>query len=304
MAAGTLGLRMPITSLLRPRRPVSATDLGVASDRDLVDNFAQNGDQGAFAALVARHGPRVFSVCTRVLKDRHAAEDAFQATFLVLAQKAATLGRPDAVGSWLYGVALRTALSARTDLPPPVRQADPEQESSDPSAQLAQEELRLILDEELWRLAESERALLVMVYLEGKTHEEAADAMGYPRGSVAWRLTKARESLRSRLARRGVSFSIGVVLLLGSLGNAQAVSPEMVSRTAAALPPPRRATLPKNRKPVRYALAALLLAFLLTMALGVFGQDRHTSASPREQTDEDAAAGEHQCRRKHLTPIP
>jgi RNA polymerase sigma factor (sigma-70 family) len=294
---------MPIMSLLGTRRPPSTTELAVASDRDLVDWFARNGDQGAFAALVSRHGPRVFSVCTRVLRDRHAAEDAFQTTFLVLAQKAGTLGRPDAVGSWLYGVALRTALSARSDLPPPVRPPDPELEMSDPSAQLAQEELRLVLDEELCRLAESERALLVMVYLEGKTHEEVADAMGYPRGSVSWRLTKARELLRSRLARRGIGLSIGALLLLASLGNAQAVSPDLVRRTTGALPPPRPVP-PPSRKPVAYAALALLLIALATMALGAFGPDRQTSASPQEVTDQDAPAACHHGRRGVAPPVP
>jgi len=276
---------MPITSLLRPRRPAPATDLAVASDRDLLDQFAQNGDQAAFAALVARHGPRVFSVCTRVLKDRHAAEDAFQTTFLVLAQKAATLSRPDAVGSWLYGVALRTALSARSDLPPPVRPPDPERPMSDPSAQLAQEELRLVLDEELCRLADAERELIVMVYLEGKTHEEAADAMGYPRGSVSWRLTKARELLRSRLARRGIGLSIGALLLLASLGNAQAVPPDLATRTASL--PPRRPVYSSPWKSFCFAVIAVVLALLVTSALGGFGSDRQTSASPQEPDDLD-----------------
>lgn len=296
MAAWLLGLRMPLTSLLSPRRPLPATDFSVASDRDLVDRFARDGDQGAFAALVSRHGPRVFSVCTRVLKDRHAAEDAFQTTFLVLAQKAATLGRPDAVGSWLYGVALRTALSARTDLPPPIRPPDPELSHSDPSAQVAQEELRLVLDEELCRLAEPERALLVMVYLDGKTHEEAADAMGYPRGSLSWRLTKARESLRSRLARRGIGLSIGALLLLASLGNAQAVSPDLMSRTTAALPPSRRPVHPTPWKSVCYAVIALLLVMLITTVLGGFGPDRQTSASPQEVDDSDAPIAGLNCR--------
>jgi RNA polymerase sigma factor (sigma-70 family) len=289
---------MPLTSLLSPRRSPPATDFAVASDRDLLNSFAEKGDQGAFAALVSRHGPRVFSVCTRVLKDRHAAEDAFQSTFLVLAQKAGTLGRPDAVGSWLYGVALRTALSARTDLPPPVRPPDPELQLADPSAQVAQEELRLVLDEELCRLAESERALLVLVYLEGKTHEEAADAMGYPRGSLSWRLTKARESLRSRLARRGIGLSIGALLLLASLGNAQAVPPDLAGRTTASVAPPRRAPRTQPWKPVGYAVLAVLLAALVATAIDAVGWERQSSASPSsaEEADPPIAGAGLDCR--------
>lgn len=290
MVARTLGSRMPLPSLLSSRRPTPTTDFSVASDRDLLDRFTRHGDQTAFAALVTRHGPRVFSVCTRVLKDRHAAEDAFQTTFLVLAQKAATLGRPDAVGGWLYGVALRTALSARTDLPPPLRPPDPEQPIADPSAQLAQEELRLVLDEELCRLAEAERELLVLVYLEGKTHEEAADAMGYPRGSVSWRLTKARELLRSRLARRGIGLSIGALLLLASLGNAQAVPPDLVARTAAT--PTRRPVYSSPWKPFCLAVIAMVLALFVTSALGGFGSNRQTSASPQEPSDHDPPSPE------------
>src|SRR5690242_12137839 len=143
---------MPLGSILhgRARRvlPGSASDPDLAPDRDLLDRFTRSKDQQAFAALVRRHGPPVLGVCRRVLRDPHAAEDAFQATFLILARKASAIARPEALASWLYGVAVRVACKARagasTPLPGPL--ADPPVEAPDPAAGLASEELRLILD--------------------------------------------------------------------------------------------------------------------------------------------------------------
>ena len=231
---------MPLGSILRGRtrrdRPVPAAEPDHAPDRDLLDRFARHGDQQAFAVLVRRHGPPVLGVCRRVLRDPHAAEDAFQATFLVLARKAHAIAQPEALGSWLYGVAIRVACKARAGAarPTPGPLPDPAADAPDPSAGVAREELRLILDEELCRMPDRDRTLIVLVYLEGRTHDEAARAIGCPLGSMAWRLARAREDLRRRLARRGVGLAVGALLLLASVGRAQAVSESLVGRVARA----------------------------------------------------------------------
>src|SRR5262245_34849622 len=147
------------------------------SDRRLLERFLVQREEAAFAALVRRHGPMVLGVCERVLRDRCDAEDAFQVTFLVLARKAASLGRPEQVSNWLYGVAYRTALKARTRRAR--RQAReepwPEPAPPEPVAEMVWNELRPLLDEELRRLPAKYRAPLVLCYLEGKTKRQAAE---------------------------------------------------------------------------------------------------------------------------------
>ncbi len=179
-------------------------------DRELLEWFVQRKAEAAFAALVRRHGPMVLSVCRRVLRNSHDADDAFQATFLVLAEKAHRLSRPELLANWLYGVAYRTALHARQRS---ARRDEREREaakmivrSSDPESDA--QELRAILDEELHRLPEIYRAPLVLCYLEGKTNEEAARLLGWPSGSMSHRLARGRDLLRERLEARLVGLSI------------------------------------------------------------------------------------------------
>jgi RNA polymerase sigma factor (sigma-70 family) len=188
---------------------------GATTDAQLLDRFVGHGDEQAFTALVERHGPLVFSVCRRVLSDAHLAEDAFQATFLVLARKAAGVHRPNALANWLYGVAYKTAARLRTDVARRrklERQAKP-MPQTDPLADATWRELRPVLDEELNRLPEKYRAPLILCYLEGKTHEEAAQHLHWPMGTVGGRLARARDVLRQRLERRGLALSAGAVAL-------------------------------------------------------------------------------------------
>src|SRR5262249_9888261 len=162
----------------------------------------------AFEALVRRHGSMVLQVCRRVLRDNHAAEDAFQATFIVLAQKAATIGRSDLLGGWLHGVALRIALRARSQANrrrarehrvDDIRGATGRIDSasgSDPN----HGDLRVVIDEELSRLPEKYREPLILCYMEGRSNAEAACRLGWPSGTVKGRLSRARDLLRTRLA--------------------------------------------------------------------------------------------------------
>jgi RNA polymerase sigma factor (sigma-70 family) len=306
---------MPLSTILRRgrsrREPLApAADLDIAPDRDLLDRFAHRGDQQAFAALVRRHGPPVLGVCRRVLRDPHAAEDAFQSTFMVLACKAHAISRPEALGSWLYGVAVRVACKARAGVshPTPAPLLDPAAHTADPSAGLASQELRLILDEELGRMPRQDRDLIVLVYLEGKTHDEAARAVGCPLGSVAWRLTRARESLRRRLARRGVTLSVGALLLLASVGRAQAVSGTLVGRAAAAAAakePVLHGTAPVFGRRIPLGcllpLGLLLVAGLITGGWAAVDHGRKTS-KPAATAPAAASADTAACGRDAVEP--
>jgi RNA polymerase sigma-70 factor (ECF subfamily) len=190
---------------------------GGDDDRELLRRFVAAGEEAAFAGLVRRHGPMVLGVCRRVLDDLHDAEDAFQATFLVLAQKAGSVRKQDSLASWLYGVAFRVARKARAAAAlrrrveeRPVEHVSP----PDPATEAAWRELRPVIDEELSRLPEKYRAPLVLCYLEGKTNDEAARLLGWTKGTVSGRLARARDLLRPRLARRGLALPAGVLAAL------------------------------------------------------------------------------------------
>jgi RNA polymerase sigma factor (sigma-70 family) len=179
------------------------------SDAGLLERFAVHRDEAAFAALVERFGPMVLGVCRRVTGDAHAAEDAFQATFLVLARKAPSLVRQELVGNWLWGVAYRTARRARADA---ARWRSRRREvhadmAADPTDEVMWRDLRPVLDQEIYRLPAKYRRPFVLCYLEGKTNEQAARKLGCPAGTVFTRLARAREILRSRLTRRAVTLS-------------------------------------------------------------------------------------------------
>jgi RNA polymerase sigma factor (sigma-70 family) len=178
------------------------------TDRQLLARFAAQRDQGAFSALVRRHGPLVLGVCRRVLRDVHAAEDAFQATFLLLARKAGSLASPERLSSWLHGVACRVATRARSQ---ESRRRHRERNAPIPGPTVPDDaidwrDLRAMLDEEVNRLPARQREAVVLCYLEGQTNAQAALSLGCPRGSVATLLARARHRLRQRLAGRGLAF--------------------------------------------------------------------------------------------------
>jgi RNA polymerase sigma factor (sigma-70 family) len=204
------------------------------SDADLLDRFARMHDQEAFAALVQRHGPMVLAVCRRLLPDRHEAEDAFQATFLVLVRRSAGMRQPRLLAGWLHGVALRVALrlrrvgARRTSLPEnfPV-----EAQVVDPLERLAWQEIRAILDEEIEQLPSKYRLPVVLCYLQGQTYTEAARSLGCPAGTVSVRLARARQKLRDRFVRRGLALSAS--LSFGLLAQ-EAVASSVPARLATA----------------------------------------------------------------------
>jgi RNA polymerase sigma factor (sigma-70 family) len=207
------------------------------SDGQLLERFLDQRDETAVEVLVRRYGPLVLGVCRRVLREACAAEDVFQATFLVLVRKASSLDRGRPLGNWLYTVAYRLALRARASEQRRQRcevQAASSRLAGDSSTSRSGD-LVVALEEELLRLPERHRAALVLCYLEGKTHEQAADILGCPRGSMAARLDQARDRLRECLARRGfVAPSAGIAAALATAVTQAAVPLPLLDNTVRA----------------------------------------------------------------------
>jgi RNA polymerase sigma factor (sigma-70 family) len=267
----------------RARQAVLRSGLDTCPDGRLLSAFLADRDADAFAELVARFGPMVFAVCRRVTGHRQDAEDAFQATFVVLARKAAAVSPREAVGSWLYGVAVRTALEARTVAAkrlaretPTARLsavARPEQEPDD---------LEVLLHEELAELPEKFRTLLVLCDLRGEPQTDVAQRLGLPAGTVYSRLAKARSLLAGRLRQRGVVLSAaGLTTALAGSGQAAvpaglppkavsaALTPDSASAAVAALSNGVFRTMLLQKLVVGAACGLLLAAACLAVQLAV-----------------------------------
>ena len=188
------------------RRTVLVRDPPELSDAQLVESFLRR-ELGAFDGLLRRHGKMVLGVCRRVLGNAHDAEDAFQATFLVFIQKAATLRNRELLSSWLYGVAYRTALEAKTAAAR--RRAKEDAMRTVAKNQAADDdnwgELQPLLDRELTRLPDKYRVPILLCDLEGKTQKEAARLLGCPQGTVSGRLARGRLLLATRMKRHGLA---------------------------------------------------------------------------------------------------
>jgi RNA polymerase sigma factor (sigma-70 family) len=217
----------PMSTLLRHlRRLAGGPSDRPARDGELLDRFLTERDEPAFAALVRRHGPMVQGVCRSVLHHWHDAEDAFQATFLVLARKAASIRHRDSIAGWLHEVAYHLAVKS---LARGTRRRAQAMRSTDmpaaPVLDLTIRDLQRVLHEELQRLDEKHRAPLVLCYLEGKTHQEAARQLGWTAGTVRGRLNRGRELLRGRLTRRGLALSAGLFTVVLSQSASAAAPP-------------------------------------------------------------------------------
>jgi RNA polymerase sigma factor (sigma-70 family) len=280
-------------------------------DADLLGRFTAQRDEAAFADLVRRHGPMVLGVCRRILKNAADAEDAFQATFLILVKKAAGIARPGALGCWLHEVALRTALRARARAAARrqhERQA-PEMAQHDFLAAVAWRDLQPVLDEEVRRLPARCREPFVLCYLQGRTYEQAAEQLRCLPGTVSRRLAQARELLRQRLTRRGLTLPAGVLAAALVEGSASAaVAAPLVTVTtraalacaagnaAAALPAPvaalvegglRAMTLAKTKT----ALGVVLTVGLLCAGAGLLAREALAPAAPEAGAPPAQAAG-------------
>lgn len=224
----------PMSAFLRNlRRATIRRDEAGWSDGQLLEAYIRGREEAAFAALVRRHGPMVWGVCRRILCNESDAEDAFQATFLVLVRKAASVVPPEQIANWLYGVARQTAVKARamavkrkarekqvTNMPEP---ASVEQDGSD--------DLLPLLDQELSRLPDKYRTAIVLCDLEGKSYKEAAGQLGCPEGTLAARLTRGRGMLAKRLARHRLGVASGTVAAVLSQSASAGVPASVVSST-------------------------------------------------------------------------
>ena len=184
------------------------------TDRELLDRFIAHRDEGAVNILVQRYGPLVLGVCRRVLRNHQDAEDAFQATFLVLLHKARSIADPELLASWLHGVANFTARNARMSA---LRRTAREREVAKMSrAEPANRdndlwELRAVLDEELSRLPEKYRLPIVLCELQGMSRKEVATRLGCLEGTLSSRLARGRKRLHAKLTKRGLTLSVGAM---------------------------------------------------------------------------------------------
>lgn len=225
--------------LLQHIRRLAGNPPGLPCDDELLRRYLVAREESAFTALVRRHGSMVFSVCQSVLRQREDAEDAYQAVFLILAQKASSIRQQEGLSGWLQRVAYRVALKARADKH---RRQQREARTSRSSVTKPSEdnlswgEVRMILHAELAALPESLRAPLVLCYLEGRTQEEAARQLGWPLSTIRGRLQRGREKLRRRLERRGVALTaaLGAALAGQTLAESAAPSLSMTTATTAA----------------------------------------------------------------------
>jgi RNA polymerase sigma factor (sigma-70 family) len=206
----TRDLKQALDNLRRKLDPANRD--GALTDGQLLARFCAVRDETSFAALVRRHGPMVFGVCQRVLRHRQDAEDAFQAVFIVLARRAGSLNNGEALGSWLFGVAHRTALEARSAIAR--RRARERQVEDMPHPEVAPAEAqdwRPLLDHELSRLPNKYRAAVVLCDLECLSRQEAARQLRLPEGTLSSRIATARRMLAQRLAKYGLSLSGGAL---------------------------------------------------------------------------------------------
>jgi RNA polymerase sigma factor (sigma-70 family) len=284
------------SALGRFRQALLVRECGGLGDGELLGRFLADRDEAAFAALVRRHGPMVLGVCRQVLGHAQDAEDAFQATFLVLLRRAAAIRKRESVGNWLYGVAYRTALEARAAAAR--RHASERQVRTmpEPTVEPAElpDDLRPVLDAELSRLPDRYRAAIVLCDLEGRPRREAALQLGIPEGTLSSRLAAGRRLLGRRLLRRGISLSAGALAAgLGAPAARAAVSGQLVQATVgsalaftAGVTP--AAVLTLSERVVRAMLLTRVKhALVLVLALTVLGTGAGvlwTGATGREPT--------------------
>src|SRR5262245_43102450 len=296
--------------LRRLAQGMAAETLAHESDRQLVGRFLDERDQAAFEALVRRHGPMVYRVSWRTLQHTEDAEEAFQATFLLLASKLGTVRKQHSLASWLHGVARRVALQARAQAAARRRRerrvAAPEGILHDDH--VSWEEVRTVLDAELAGLPEKWRLPLILCYLESRTQGEAAAQLGWSKNTLGRRLQEAREALGRRLARRGLALSAAFYGLLLSDSSASAVvAPKLIASTVEAgcgvalggeavpLVSARVIALTEGAVKTVFLRNAILLAFVGTaLGLGTAGAVLGVPGEPqpaRPQTAPPQAAG-------------
>jgi RNA polymerase sigma factor (sigma-70 family) len=206
-------------------------DAGALSDAALLERVVAGRDRAAFEVLVWRHGGAVLGQCRRLLRHEQDAEDAFQAVFLILLRKAGSVGKRQALASWLYKVAFRAALRLRRRQQSRRERPAVDVAAADATPELLWRDLRPVLDEEVRRLPEIYRTPFILCYLQGLTNEDAARQLGCPRGTILSRLAWARQRLRDRLTRRGLALSAAALTTCLSVAEASAALPAALVQT-------------------------------------------------------------------------
>jgi RNA polymerase sigma factor (sigma-70 family) len=242
------------------RRTCAAQGASDLTDGELLQGFLTRREDAAFTILLQRHGPMVLAVCQRVLGDSHSAEDAFQATFLVLVRRAASIGKRELLSNWLYGVALRIALRARAQMAARRRRERQAKQMprAEPLDELSCQEFRSVLDEEIGRLPDKYRFPIVLCYFEGKSYDQAAEELGCPKSSLAKRLTRARELLRRQLTQRGLTLAAApLALFLAEKAAGASVTARLMMNTVNAA-----ASVAAGKPPVAGYLSAAAVALV------------------------------------------
>ena len=291
----------PFSPVLRYIHRLAAGQASHLTDSELLDRFAEGHDEEAFAALVHRHGRLVLGSCRRVVQDWHAAEDCFQAVFLVLTMKARTLSRTESLGPWLHGVALRVALKAKTQATTRrnIEQKTAVNSEDDQRDGLIWRDLRPVLDNAIAGLATKYRIPFVLCYLQGRTVAEIARELGQPKGTVAAQLARAREQLRHRLVRRGITLSVaGLTFALTESMAPASVPPALAAKTiksaglvaagraaVATFIPNQTATLMEGAMRSMFLTKLKVVGTLAVVALGsaLFGYHALAAEQPQEK---------------------
>jgi RNA polymerase sigma factor (sigma-70 family) len=268
------------------RRTVLRSEADNLADDQLLEVFLTHGEHAAFEAIVRRHGPMVLGVCRRILQHAHDAEDAFQATFLVLMRKAGSIIHRDVLGPWLHGVAHRIAVRAKTLS---ARRRLREREAGEGAEPVSPPEspwqdLELLLDQELHRLPSKYQTPLVLCELQGLSRKEAAQRLGLPEGTLSSRLARGRDLLKTRLVRRGVTVGSGAWAALVAQSASAALPPVPASATAFS---PRVLALAKGAIGL-LLVTKLQMAACAVLALGLvcvgFAAGTGKLGSPQQQT--------------------
>jgi RNA polymerase sigma factor (sigma-70 family) len=261
------------------------------SDAQLLESFLSRRDEAAFEALLRRHGPMVLGVCRRVLRNAHDAEDAFQATFLVLARRAGSIRCRQVVASWLYGVAYRTARKARAMNAKRRAKERRVAETSRPEVPAGEacEELLAHLDQELSRVPDKYRVPVILCELEGKSRKEVALLLGVPEGTLSWRLAQAKKMLARRLSRHGLAISGGALAAVMAPAAASAslrASTVQAALTAGAVPAQVLALTEGVMKAMlltKLKITACLAALILLAGVGATGLTYRATAQEPEK---------------------
>jgi RNA polymerase sigma factor (sigma-70 family) len=297
----------PSIVLRHLRQMVAVQDACAVPDQQFLDRFARQREEAAFEALVRRHGPLVLGVCQRVLHNWHDAEDVFQATFLVLARKAGSIGKQSSISSWLYQVAYHLALKARKQASNRQRRErqTARRDEADPLAEVTGRELLTVFDEELQNLAECERSPLVLCYLEGKTRDEAARLLSCSASTLNRRIERGKDRLRRRLARRGVALSAallaaGLTQTMASAGvshalaisTVRAVSASVSGKTAGVASAAATALAEGTLRAMSAAKLKLATAVVLAASLVALGAVALTHAAQAQRSIQTATNAE------------